>query len=127
MKSLEELHEIRERMQGIIGLRAENADQILVTVGVSESGKAAGAGKVLTTLSDAVQEQNLTHKIRVTQDGYLEMSGQEPVMEVVEKGKDKVVYVKMTPEKALEVLSTHLLGGQVAAEYTSAAQEQKES
>jgi len=55
MKSLEELHEIRERMQGIVGLRAENADQILVTVGVSESGKAAGAGKVLTTLSDAVQ------------------------------------------------------------------------
>lgn len=45
MKSLEELHEIRERMQGIVGLRAENADQILVTVGVSESGKAAGGRK----------------------------------------------------------------------------------
>ena len=42
---------------------------------------------------------------------------------MIEPGKEKVTYVKMTPEKALEVLRLHLIGGQVVAKYTlSAAQ-----
>ena len=36
-------------------------------------------------------------------------------------GKDKVTYVKMTPEKAQEVIEKHLKGGQVVSEYTIGA------
>ena len=35
-----------------------------------------------------------------------------------EAGKEKVTYVKMTPEKALEVVEKHLIRGQVISEYT---------
>ena len=125
MKSLEELRAIREKMQGKVGVRAENENQIRVVVGMATCGIASGARPVLTALSDAVQEQNLSEKISVTQTGCIGLCQYEPIVEVMAPGKEKVTYVKMTPEKALEVLRLNLLGGQVVSKYTlSAAQEQ---
>lgn len=121
MKSLEELRVIREKMQGKVGVRGENEDQIRVVVGMATCGIASGARPVLTALSDAVQEQNLTDKISVTQTGCIGLCQYEPIVEVMEPGKEKVTYVKMTPEKALEVLRLHLLGGQVVSKYTLGA------
>ena len=39
----------------------------------------------------------------------------------MEPGREKVTYVKMTPEKAMEVLRLHLLGGQAVTKYTLSA------
>ena len=122
MKSLEELRAIREKMQGKVGVRAENENQTRVIVGMATCGIASGARPVLTALSDAVQEQNLTDKISVTQTGCIGLCQYEPIVEVMEPGKEKVTYVKMNPEKALEVLRVHLLGGQVVTKYTLSAQ-----
>ena len=123
MKSLEELRAIRKKMQGKVGVRAENENQIRVVVGMATCGIASGARPVLTALSDAVQEQNLSDKINVTQTGCIGLCQYEPIVEVIEPGKEKVTFVKKTPEKALEVLRLHLIGGQVVAKYTlSAAQ-----
>ena len=108
MKSLEELRAIRAKMQGKVGVRAENENQIRVVVGMATCGIASGARPVLTALSDAVQEQNLSEKICVTQTGCIGLCQYEPIVEVMEPGKEKVTYVKMTPEKALEVLRLHL-------------------
>jgi NADP-reducing hydrogenase subunit HndB len=38
----------------------------------------------------------------------------------MEPGKDKITYIKMTPEKALEVVEQHLVRGQVVTKYTIA-------
>lgn len=116
MKSLEELREIRERMQGQVGLRSEDSSQTRVVVGMATCGIASGARPVLTTLSDAVQTKNLNN-IAVTQTGCIGLCQYEPIVEVFEPGKEKVTYVKMTPEKALEVVEQHLIRGQVVAEY----------
>ena len=45
----------------------------------------------------------------------------EPIVEVMEPGKEKVTYIKMTPEKAMEVLDLHLIGGKVVTKYTLSA------
>lgn len=120
MKSLEELRAIREKMQGKVGVRAESEDQIRVIVGMATCGIASGARPVLTALSDAVQEQGLTN-INVTQTGCIGLCQYEPIVEVIEPDKEKVTYVKMTPEKAMEVLRMHLLDGQVVTKYTLGA------
>ncbi|WP_033164081.1 (2Fe-2S) ferredoxin domain-containing protein [Clostridium sp. KNHs205] len=117
MKTLEELQAIREKMQGQIGLRSETASQTRVVVGMATCGIASGARPVLTALSDAVQERNLTD-IAVVQTGCIGLCQYEPIVEVFAPGKEKVTYVKMTPEKALEVLEQHLLGGKVVDKYT---------
>ena len=117
MKSLAELKAIRERMQGQVGMRSEDAAQTRVVVGMATCGIASGARPVLKALSDAVQEKKLSN-VMVTQTGCIGLCKYEPIVEVMEPGKEKVTYVKMTPEKALEVVEQHLIRGQVVTDYT---------
>ena len=118
MKSLEELKAIRNKMQGQVGLRAEDHNHTRVVVGMATCGIASGARPVLTKLSTLVQEKNLTDKISVTQTGCIGLCQYEPIVEVMEPGKQKITYIKMTPEKAEEVLERHLIGGHIVEEYT---------
>lgn len=117
MKSLEELKAIRDKMQGQVGVRSESSDQTRVVVGMATCGIASGARPVLTAFSDAVQSKNLSN-ISVTQTGCIGLCQYEPIVEVMEPGKDKVTYVKMTPEKAAEVVEQHLIRGHVVSQYT---------
>ena len=43
------------------------------------------------------------------------------MVEVYEPGKEKVTYVKMTPEMAVKVVNDHLVNGNVVTEYTIGA------
>ena len=99
-------------MQGKVGFRSEDATQTRVVVGMATCGIASGARPVLTALADAVQEEGLNN-INVTQTGCIGLCQYEPIVEVMEPGREKVTYVKMTPEKAMEVFRLHLKGGQV--------------
>jgi hypothetical protein len=117
MKSLEELKAIRESMQAQMGLRKEDSNQTRIVVGMATCGIASGARPVLMALSDAVQEKGLKN-VMVTQTGCIGLCKYEPIVEVIEPGKEKVTYVKMTPEKALEVLEKHIIGGQIVKKYT---------
>ena len=121
MKTLAELKASREKMQNQGSLRSESADQTRVVVGMATCGIASGARPVLTTLSDAVQSKGLTN-VSVIQTGCIGLCQYEPIVEVLEPGKEKVTYVKMNPEKALEVLEKHLIGGQVISNYTISAE-----
>ena len=123
MKSLEELRAIREKMQGKVGFRSEDATQTRVVVGMATCGIASGARPVLNALSNLVQERGLTDRIAVTQTGCIGLCQYEPIVEVMEPGREKVTYVKMTPEKAMEVFRLHLKGGQVVTKYTLAAEQ----
>lgn len=117
MKTLEELKAIREKMQSQVGLRSEDNTQTRVVVGMATCGIASGARPVLTTLSDIVQSKHLDHVV-VTQTGCIGLCQYEPIVEVIEPGKEKVTYVKMNPEKAKEVVDQHLIKGQVIKKYT---------
>lgn len=121
MKSLAELKAIRERMQSQVSMRAEDHNHTRVVVGMATCGIASGARPVLTKLSSLVQERNLTDKISVTQTGCIGLCQYEPIVEVMEPGKQKITYIKMTPDKAEEVLERHLIGGHVVEEYTLSA------
>lgn len=118
MKSLAELKAIRDRVQNQVSMRAEDHNHIRVVVGMATCGIASGARPVLTTLANAVQEKGLTDKIAVTQTGCIGLCQYEPIVEVMEPGKDKVTYIKMNPDKALEVVERHLIGGHVIKDYT---------
>ncbi|MBR6294586.1 MAG: (2Fe-2S) ferredoxin domain-containing protein [Lachnospiraceae bacterium] len=120
MKSLEELKAIREKMQGSVAFRSEDTNQTRVVVGMATCGIASGARPVLTALSDAVQSKGIKD-VAVTQTGCIGLCQYEPIVEVYAPGKEKVTYVKMTPEKALEVVDRHLIGGNVVTEYTIGA------
>ncbi len=117
MKSLAELKAIRDRVQGQVGLRSEAEAGTRVVVGMATCGIASGARPVLNALSEAVQEKKLDN-VAVVQTGCIGLCQYEPIVEVIEQGKEKVTYIKMTPEKAMEVVNRHLIGGHVVTEYT---------
>lgn len=121
MKSLEELKAIREKMQGQVALRAEDHNHTRVVVGMATCGIASGARPVLNALSTLVQEKGLTDKIAVTQTGCIGLCQYEPIVEVMEPGKQKVTYIKMNADKAAEVVERHLIGGHVVEAYTIGA------
>ena len=116
MKTLEELMAIRNKMQGQVNLRADDAT-VRVVVGMATCGIAAGARPVLTAFADGVQEKGLKN-VMVTQTGCIGLCQFEPIVEVHEPGKEKVTYIKMTAEKAAEVIEQHLIGGDVVTKYT---------
>lgn len=117
MKSLAELAAIRDKMKDKVVLR-EGTGDVRVVVGMATCGIAAGARPVLNAFVEDVNKAGLTGKVTVTQTGCIGICQFEPVVEVFEAGKDKVTYVKMTAEKAAEVVEKHLKGGKVVTEYT---------
>ncbi len=120
MKSLAELQKIKANMKQRIVLR-EGSGDIRVVVGMATCGIAAGARPVLNELVKDVSEEGLSEKVTVSQTGCIGICQYEPVVEVFEAGKEKVTYVKMTAEKAKEIVEKHLKGGQVVEEYTIGA------
>ncbi|MEE1109995.1 MAG: (2Fe-2S) ferredoxin domain-containing protein [Lachnospiraceae bacterium] len=116
MKSLEELKAIRERMQGSLGIREEGEDQTRVVVGMATCGIAAGARPVLNKFAELVQERGIKNTV-VTQTGCIGICRYEPIVEIYEPGKPKVTYVHMDAEKAEEIVTRHLQGGQIVNEY----------
>ena len=120
MKSLAELKAIKERMKDKVVLR-DGMENIRVVVGMATCGIAAGARPVLNAFVEGVSKEGLEDKVSVTQTGCIGICQYEPVVEIFESGKEKVTYVKMTPERAQEVIQKHLKGGNVINEYTVGA------
>ena len=116
MKSLEELKAIRDKMKGQIGMRSEDDDNIRVVVGMATCGIASGARPVLNLLVNEVQARNLEN-ITVTQTGCIGLCQYEPIVEVFEPGREKITYVKVNEEKALEILEQHLIKGNMVDKY----------
>ncbi len=117
MKSLAELAAIREKMKDKIVLR-EGGAATRIVVGMATCGIAAGARPVLNAFVEGVDKEGLNSQVIVSQTGCIGICQYEPVVEVMEAGKEKVTYVKMTAEKAERVLKEHIKGGKVVQEYT---------
>ena len=119
MKSLEELRAIREKMQAQMGLGKESGNQTRIVVCMATCGLSSCAKSVFDALSDKIEEKGLTN-VAVTPTGCIGLCQYEPIVEIIEPGKDKVTYIKMTPEKVLEVVDQHLIRGHIVTKYTIA-------
>ena len=118
MKSLEELVAIKEKAQAQIAARdADCNDGIRIVVGMATCGIAAGARPVLKALTDEIAKRNVKN-VCVTQTGCIGMCQYEPIVEVFEPGKEKVTYVQVNAEKAVKIVTDHIVNGKPVIEYT---------
>ncbi|NLO45902.1 MAG: NADH-quinone oxidoreductase subunit NuoF [Clostridiales bacterium] len=117
MKSLDELNIIRDRAKIKMKSKKDNTELIRVVVGMATCGIAAGAKPVLDALNDEVSKLGLGN-VAVKQTGCIGICQYEPIVEVIEQGKEKVTYVKVNAEKAREIASKHLKDGNVVSKYT---------
>ena len=121
MKSLEELLAIKEKAQAQIAARdADGNDGIRVVVGMATCGIAAGARPVLKALTEEIAKRSIKN-VSVTQTGCIGMCQYEPIVEVFEPGKEKVTYVQVNAEKAVKIVTDHIVNGKPVVEYTVGA------
>ena len=120
MKSLAELAAIREKMKDKVVMREGSTDTRIV-VGMATCGIAAGARPVLNAFVEGVDKAGLNSSVMVSQTGCIGICQYEPVVEVYAQGAEKVTYVKMTAERAKEVIEKHIKGGAPITEYTIGA------
>ncbi|MFR1110834.1 MAG: (2Fe-2S) ferredoxin domain-containing protein, partial [Anaerotruncus colihominis] len=116
MKSLAELQALRDKVKSNMGIRADDSGNTRVVVGMATCGIAAGARPVLAAFTDEVARRGVSN-VTIAQTGCIGICQYEPVVEVFEPGREKVTYVKMTPEKAARVVAEHLINGKPVAEY----------
>ena len=121
MKSIEELMAIRDKTRKNMTVREDTGDsKIRVVVGMATCGIAAGARPVLNAFVDEIAKRDVKG-VSVQQTGCIGMCQYEPIVEVTEPGKEKVTYVKMTPEKAVRVVNDHIVNGNPVAAFTVGA------
>ena len=116
MKSLKEREAIRDRMRQTVNTRESDSNTIRVVVGMATCGISAGARPVLNAIVEELARENVAG-VQVTQTGCIGICQYEPVVEVYEPGKEKVTYVKMTPEKAIRMVRQHLIKGEPVEDY----------
>ena len=116
----EDLEKIAQKMKKVINLRegAEGRARIIVHMGTC--GIAAGARTVMTALVDEIDKRSL-EDVHLTISSCAGLCSREPMVTVELQGKPAVKYVDLTPEKALEILEKHVLGGEIVTEYALAA------
>ena len=122
MKSIAELEAIKKKVLDNVNLRTEREEGIRVVVGMATCGIAAGARPVMTAFMDEVSKRSLNNVV-IEQTGCIGVCRLEPIVEVFVPGKEKVTYVKMTPEKVAKIVADHIVNGQAVAEYTIGAAE----
>ncbi|MDR3050291.1 MAG: (2Fe-2S) ferredoxin domain-containing protein [Oscillospiraceae bacterium] len=117
MKTIAELEAIRQRTLEQVGMRKEKDDVVRVVVGMATCGIAAGARPVMLAFLEELQKRGISH-VQVSQTGCIGMCRLEPMVDVMLPGKDKVTYVRMSPEKVSRVVAEHIVNGRPVEEYT---------
>ncbi|MDI3525394.1 MAG: hypothetical protein PWP60_31 [Candidatus Atribacteria bacterium] len=114
IKSIEDLKRIKEEAQKNVALR-EGKAKYKVTVHMGTCGIAAGARQIMSAVLDEISRRNLKDVV-VTQAGCIGLCDREPLISV-ENGSQKVLYGNLTPEKARQVVVSHLVNGQIVGEW----------
>ena len=112
MKSLDDLKKIKERAQAMTELR-EGKEDVRIVVGMGTCGIAAGARDTLAAIMDEINARSLRHVV-VTQTGCIGMCESEPIVDVIRQGEPKVTG-RVTPEKARQIVASHVVNGQVVS------------
>ena len=111
VKSVDDLKKIKEQAAQKREIKTAGG-QAQVTVAMGTCGIAAGARETMKVVLDTIETDSL-QGIIVTQTGCIGLCEWEPIVQVTVGEQPKVIYGKVTPERAQQILKEHVVGGQV--------------
>lgn len=115
VKSLEDLKRLKE--EAIAKREAKvTSGKAQVIVGMGTCGIAAGARDTMKAILETIEADHL-EGIVVTQTGCIGRCEFEPIVEVIAGDQPKVIYGKINPERAKQILKEHVGGGQVVKNF----------
>ena len=110
---------IAEKIKRTTLLR-DGSSRARVIVHMGTCGIAAGARGIAKTLLDEIEASD-AKDVMVTTSSCAGLCSREPMMTVELQDRPAVKYVDLTPEKAKEIFSKHVLGEKIVTEYALAA------
>jgi NADP-reducing hydrogenase subunit HndB len=113
LKSLEELQELRQRLQKDIKARADTSTTI--TVGMGTCGIAAGARETMRAILAELETRSID--AHVTTVGCIGMCSREPLVDIQQGDEPRVTYGDVTPEMVPRLIEEHLVQGNVVEEW----------
>jgi len=116
LKSIEDLERVRKEAIERLRVREGGAEKRIV-VGMGTCGIAAGARDVVQAVLDELALRRISD-VTVTQTGCIGLCEYEPLVDVYAPGRPKVTYAHVTPEKARQIVSRHIINGQIIGEWT---------
>jgi NADP-reducing hydrogenase subunit HndB len=115
IKSLDDLKKIREAALEKRKI-SETSGSAQVIVGMGTCGIAAGARETMKSVLDFI-ESNSVENVVVTQTGCIGLCEQEPILQVVMPGKEKVTYGKVDADVAKKIMKDHVSEGKVVQDH----------
>jgi NADP-reducing hydrogenase subunit HndB len=115
IKSLEDLKRIREQALEKKMMRT-SAGKAQISVAMGTCGIAAGARETMKAILNEIEAEDLSD-IVVTQTGCIGLCEKEPIVQVQIGAQPKVVYGKVSPEVARQIVKEHLAAGKVIEAY----------
>ena len=122
MKSLEDLHKLREKLKADIKLRKEEGTKIIV--GMGTCGIAAGAREVMSAILDELAVRKLIN-VQVQQTGCIGMCEKEVLVDVIRPGEPRITYGKVNPEDVKKIIAEHVVNGRIVEELVVGKLEQE--
>ncbi len=114
VKSLEDLKRLKEQaLEKRQAMATSGRAHIVVAMGTC--GIAAGARDTMKAILDQIEAADLTG-IVVTQTGCIGKCEWEPIVEVTVGSEPQVIYGKVSPDRARQILKEHVEGGKVVSE-----------
>lgn len=115
IRSLDDLKKFREE---VLEMKAQEAKlgKTRVIVSMGSCGIAAGALQTMQAILEQTKAEHL-QDLQISLTGCNGQCEQEPMVQVITGGQDKVTYGKVSPEVVRRILREHVLGGKVVQEY----------
>lgn len=113
MKSLADLHALREQLKADIKLRKSTGTKIIV--GMGTCGIAAGAREVMGAILDELAIRKLAD-VQVQQTGCIGMCEKEVLVDVLRPGEPRITYGKVTPADVRKIIADHVVNGRIVEE-----------
>ena len=113
LTSLQELQNLREKVQGEIKARTQASTTI--TVGMGTCGIAAGAREVMHAILNELAARKID--AHVTTTGCIGMCSKEPLVDIQQGNEPRVTYGNVAPAMVPRIIEEHLVNGRVVNEW----------
>ncbi len=113
MKTLEDLKELREKLQSARKVRQLGSTQVIV--GMGTCGIAAGAREVMTAILEEITKRNLAD-VSVCQTGCIGMCQQEVLVDVIRPDQPRITYGRVKPTDVPKIIAEHVVNGRIVEE-----------
>ena len=113
LKSVEELQELRDRVQKDLSVRTETSTTIIV--GMGTCGISAGAREVMHAILEELEERDIDAHVKTV--GCIGMCAKEPLVDIQQGDEPRITYGNVKPKMVSRIIEAHLVNGEVVEDW----------